>query len=173
MIALLQIQMNHCIKWAGSVGNLSRTIYAYFGSRIRFPPFWTIHRWFGRITLICIIVFDVTGFTLGSLSGWDHFDSVAKYVLAIPNVVFIVSVYATAKLEMWEAHRFCSNILVKAGVASPIARITASIFQKIGYWGDEFGYYYGVGAVSVLTLLLQVYEMFPDKSHKIPPHKCK
>ena len=151
----------------GNVNSFIGNINKCLGDWIRFPSFWTIHRWLGRITIVCILIFDITGFLLGSLSGWDHFASTAKYVLGAPYIVFVTAVYVTAKLEMWEAHRFCGNILVKAGVASPLSRIAASVFQRTGMYGDEFGYYYGIGTVSVFTVIWQVYEMRFAQSRKM------
>ena len=141
-----------------SLVNLIRN-YVGFG-------FWDLHRMIGILTLSSVLIFDINGFLMGVYSDWDKFD-VFSYFFFAPWIFMIIFVYISAKMKWFIIHRYVSNMLLKACIVTPIARIAGSICQNIGIWGDEYGYYYGIGAVTLFSTLWLLYElpqMFPSKT---------
>eukprot|EP01084_Bolivina_argentea_P114737 204218_1 len=134
---------------------IRRTMPLFIGIK----TFWNLHKLMGILTLLSVLIFDICGFLMGPYSDWDKFD-IFSYFFFAPWIFMIIGVYGTAKFKMWIAHRYFSNMLLKACIVTPIARIAGAMCQNIGIWGEEFGYYYGIGAVTVMSTIWLLYELF-------------
>ncbi len=81
----------------------------------------------------------------------------------------ILSVYFSAQFRFWAIHRFASNLLLKACIVTPIARFAGAMCQIYAGKSQEFGYYYGIGGVTMLSTfwaLTELYFAFMDNNRE-------
>ncbi|ETO27195.1 hypothetical protein RFI_09936 [Reticulomyxa filosa] len=128
--------------------------------RQRFNPLiWNIHKFVGYVILCCVFTMDVCGYLMGAFSNWPSFDIFSIY-FASPWPFMILGVFLSAKLQLWNFHRFMSNMLFKACVVTPVARFAGAIAQRYHQFGtsDEYNYYMGIALVTLLASVWQLYD---------------
>jgi len=120
-----------------------------------------LHRWVGRLCLLLLLSMDFAGFFMGPYSIFQSF-KIFSYFFAAPWIIFCIGIYFTATIstvKQLKLHRLFGNMLLKACLATPFARLAGSYLQKKG-WDEEIGYYTGIGGVSCLVGIWQCYELF-------------
>ena len=66
-------------------------------------------------------------------------------------------VYATKKTIY--LHRYFGNMLLKACIATPLARIAGSVLQRQGFDSPN-GYYLGIGSITLIVSIWQIVDTF-------------
>ena len=130
---------------------------------IKYLSFWTLHYYLGYIIITCVLIFDFNGFFMRIYSDWDDFDYFSYFFFA-PWIIMIMGIYFTAKLQLWKYHRLFGNMLLKGCIATPIARFAGSVLQNNSMFNflelnDEYSYYYGIGFITIIVGLWQLYEL--------------
>ena len=118
------------------------------------------HRFYGKVGLLLVLAMDLCGLLMGPFSSWEKFTTFNFFFFA-PWLFMVGGIYgcATSKLIKW--HRYFGNMLLKGCIATPIARIMGSLLQQLkmlyGFngWDDSHGFYYGIGAVTLIISLWQ------------------
>jgi len=98
---------------------------------------------------------------------WDlilFFNPLKRLVIffATPWIIFCIGIYFTATITSIKKlclHRLFGNMLLKACLATPFARLAGSYLQRCG-WDEEMGYYTGIGGVSGIVGIWQCYELW-------------
>ena len=114
------------------------------------------HRRIGRCCCVLMVVLAAPGFLLCRHSSWEHFETFS-YFFAAPWLCWAAAIYLTATPRLIHTHRFVGNMALKGCIAVPLSRIAGAALQERG-WGEERGYYVGIGGVSAVVLLWLVYD---------------
>ena len=116
-----------------------------------------VHKWLGYIILGLISAMVYGGYMLGKFSAFKGFD-VFSVFFAAPWVIWIACIYYTARPSMISIHRLLSNMMLKGCIATPLSRIAGALLQRVEGWDEESGFYQGIGGVSMIIALWQIYE---------------
>eukprot|EP01124_Arcella_intermedia_P031128 TRINITY_DN6951_c0_g1_i1.p1 TRINITY_DN6951_c0_g1~~TRINITY_DN6951_c0_g1_i1.p1 ORF type:complete len:235 (+),score=56.80 TRINITY_DN6951_c0_g1_i1:71-775(+) len=122
------------------------------------------HKRLGNLCLTLAFCMDVGGYFMGFYSSMTHF-TFFNFFFALPWVLWIVSIYISAKTKSYQLHQLSSNMLLKGCLAVPFSRLGGALLQRCG-WEEAEGYYQGIGAVSVLIAVWQCYELYGFFSRK-------
>ena len=102
---------------------------------------------------------DAAGYAMGRFSSFAHFDTFSV-LFAAPFALWLVGIWLTATSGWLRTHRLLSNMLLKGCIATPLARAGGALLQQFRPdLGIAFGYYGGIGAVTVLIGVWQVFEL--------------
>ncbi len=104
------------------------------------------HRRIGYATLALAAVMDTAGLLMAPASAMPYFD-VFIYVFFMPWVIIGVGVYWTARARALAAHRAFGNLLFKACLSVPLARVLSPALSSLG-WPDTSAYYGGIGVAA-------------------------
>ena len=119
-----------------------------------------LHKYVGFINLIVVLCMDFGGFFMGSFSKLNNFDKFV-YFFASPFIFWTITLYIFAKKKKYLfIHILMGNMLMKACVAVPLARVLGSYLQKTELFEKIDGYYIGIISATILVGLWQVYELF-------------
>eukprot|EP01091_Cochliopodium_minus_P008321 TRINITY_DN1864_c0_g1_i1.p1 TRINITY_DN1864_c0_g1~~TRINITY_DN1864_c0_g1_i1.p1 ORF type:complete len:262 (-),score=40.47 TRINITY_DN1864_c0_g1_i1:24-809(-) len=118
-----------------------------------------LHRVIGFLTFGSILVMDFAGYIAGNKVSWPGFADFFIYIFSFPWIVWLFAIYLTAAALKYEEHRLFGNMLLKGCIAVPFARLAGGYLQSYGY-EEAMGYYVGIGGVSFLVFLWQVYEIY-------------
>eukprot|EP00470_Lotharella_oceanica_P001718 CAMPEP_0170170442 /NCGR_PEP_ID=MMETSP0040_2-20121228/3436_1 /TAXON_ID=641309 /ORGANISM="Lotharella oceanica, Strain CCMP622" /LENGTH=176 /DNA_ID=CAMNT_0010409847 /DNA_START=125 /DNA_END=652 /DNA_ORIENTATION=+ len=143
MLLMVLFQKHSVIRMLGKEGSFARQA----------------HRWVGRLTLLVMMGMDVAGYLMGPYAQWDHFTTF-EYLFAAPWIVFLAGIYSFASIKHVRLHRLFGNMLLKACIATPLARLAGAALQRSELatqkeWSDEMAYYIGIGGVSAVVGLWQ------------------
>jgi hypothetical protein len=118
-----------------------------------------IHRWIGRVAILLVLIMDLCGLLMGKYSAWEGFTTFNLFFFA-PWLFMIVGIYGCASSTLIIWHRYFGNMLLKGCIATPLARLAGSWFQQMQFegWADSHGYYFGIGAVTVLISIWQLHD---------------
>jgi nitroreductase len=117
------------------------------------------HRALGYAILVMLFFMDAAGYAMGRFSSFAHFDTFSV-LFALPFAIWLVSIWVTAKAKWLQTHRLLSNMLLKGCIATPLARAGGALLQQFRPdLGIAFGYYGGIGAVTVLIGVWQMVEL--------------
>lgn len=134
------------------------------------------HRRFGKLGLLLVLAMDICGLLMGPFSSWENFTTFNFFFFA-PWLFMVAGIYGCASSKLIQWHRYFGNMLLKGCIATPIARSAGSLLQQLNIYygfsksGDSQGYYYGIGAVTLVISLWQgkdTLDIWLDKYDKTP-----
>ena len=141
LLCALVFAQKELVRWMGSS---SAAVMSYARA----------HRAVGYATLATLYVFIHAGYLMCGHSTFDAFN-VFAILFALPFVVWLVGIWATARLGMWGLHAFLANMLLKGCIATPLSRVGGALLQRHG-WELARGYYQGIFGVAALIGVWQV-----------------
>mmetsp|Transcript_38724 Transcript_38724/g.62056 ORF Transcript_38724/g.62056 Transcript_38724/m.62056 type:complete len:127 (-) Transcript_38724:184-564(-) len=100
---------------------------------------------------------------MGPYVAWENFTTF-EYLFAAPWLLFFFGIYTFASKKTIRLHRLFGNMLLKACIATPLARLAGSLLQRSEYaklrnWTDETSYYVGIASVSAFIAIWQVVDI--------------
>jgi hypothetical protein len=166
VLVVLTIIQKEVVGWMADIVKAKAESYRGASAELlkvlRSPEYATgllrLHRRLGYAILACLAVMDGAGYKLGSeYSAFPGFATFAKF-FAAPFALWLVGIWATAKLGWLQVHRLLANMLLKGCIATPLSRIGGAILQRSG-WSTADGYYKGIGGVAAIIAVWQTYEL--------------
>lgn len=115
---------------------------------MNYATYVSTHRIIGYSIMGLMVIMDAAGWLMGfypAYSGFQFF----SVLFAAPWLVLLVGIYLTASRMRARLHRVFGNLIVKACIAVPLARIAGAFLQRNG-WEEETGYYTGIAAVTAV-----------------------
>jgi len=127
-----------------------------------------VHRIVGWALLCLTMGMDIAGYLMGPYASWKHFTTF-EIVFAAPWIVICSGIYISASgifgTRNLQLHRLFGNMLLKACIATPLARLSGAWLQRKASaspalnengWNDENAYYVGIGFVAVVIGMWQI-----------------
>jgi hypothetical protein len=125
----------------------------------RYAKWVGVHRWTGRLGLAMLPAMMWYANQMKPLISVVHFQQVMHYFM-LPFCAFALGLYLTASPPYIAYHRLFGNMMLKACVGTPLARIVAAIIQERSVVRDrDWEYYRGIGFVSGALALWQLLEL--------------
>lgn len=151
LLCALVLMQKEVVRWMARSGGASVLSYA------------RVHRAIGYTTLMTLVIFIYSGYSMCAHSTFEDFDIFA-ILFVMPFVVWLVGIWLTARAHMWKAHAFLANMLLKGCIATPLSRVGGAFLQRHG-WPLSSGYYQGIFGVAAVVGVWQLSDLVAFVRH--------